>query len=111
MSTLDEVGDGEVKITNGAGVQLTLKADAVVNAIDMVPNTTLADELSDEFDVKCVGDCADPWDIQAAIATANLAARASLKTTRKEEGWPSVSPNSRRLAGGRANAAFPLYWR
>ena len=76
MSTLDEVGDGEVKITNSAGVQLTLKADAVVNAVDMVPNTTLADELSGEFDVKCVGDCADPWDIQAAIATANLAARA-----------------------------------
>ena len=76
MSTLDEIGDGEVKVTNAAGVQLTIKADAVINAIDMAPNTSLADDLSGEFDVKCVGDCADPWDIQAAIATANLAARA-----------------------------------
>lgn len=76
MSTLDEIGDGEVKVTNATGVQLTIKADAVINAIDMAPNTSLADDLSGEFDVKCVGDCADPWDIQAAIATANLAARA-----------------------------------
>lgn len=76
MSTLDEIGDGEVKVTNAAGVQLSIKADAVINAIDMAPNTALADELSGEFNVTCVGDCADPWDIQAAIATANLAARA-----------------------------------
>ena len=76
MSTLDEIGDGEVKVTNVAGVQLTIKADAVIDAADMVPNTSLADELSGEFDVKSVGDCADPWDIQAAIATANLVARA-----------------------------------
>ena len=76
MSTLDEIGDGEVKVTNVAGVQLTIKADAVIDAAEMVPNTSLADELSGEFDVKSVGDCADPWDIQAAIATANLVARA-----------------------------------
>ena len=75
-ATIDAIGDGSVTVTNAAGAQLTLPCDAVVDATDMAPNTELADELSGEFDVYAVGDCADPWDIQAAIATANLAARA-----------------------------------
>lgn len=76
-SSIKSIGDGEVTISSEVtGVETTIACDAVVNASDMVPNTALTDALSGEFDVHAVGDCADPWDIQAAIATANLAARA-----------------------------------
>ena len=75
-ATIDAISDGQVTVTDGAGIERTIACDAVVNAIDMAPNTALADELEGEFDVYAVGDCADPWDIQAAVATGNLAARA-----------------------------------
>lgn len=74
-STIEAVGDGTVTVRTGTDVALELPCDAVVDASDMVPNTALADSLSGA-NVVTVGDCADPWDIQAAIATANLAARA-----------------------------------
>ncbi len=73
---IDEIGDGEVSITSKAtGVTTTIPCDAVVNAIDMAADTSLADELKGDCDVYTVGDCAEPWDIQAAVASANLAAR------------------------------------
>lgn len=75
-ATIDAIADGEIFITDGMGFERTIACNAVVNAIDMAPNTSLADELEGEFDVYAVGDCADPWDIQAAVATGNLAARA-----------------------------------
>lgn len=75
-AAIETIGDGEVTVVDGQGIERTITCDAVVNAIDMAPNTALADELEGEFDVYAVGDCADPWDIQAAVATGNLAARA-----------------------------------
>ncbi len=75
-SAISAIGDGEATIVNAAGVAGTIACDCVVNAIDMATNTALADALSGEFEVYTVGDCADPWDIQAAVASANLAARA-----------------------------------
>lgn len=75
-SSIESVGDGAVTVRTGTGAVLEIPCDAVVDASDMVPNTALASELASEFEVVSVGDCADPWDIQAAIATANLAARA-----------------------------------
>ncbi len=75
-AAIESIGDGEVTVVDGQGMERTIVCDAVVNAIDMAPNTALADELEGEFDVYAVGDCADPWDIQAAVATGNLAARA-----------------------------------
>lgn len=74
-ASLSSIGDGNVVVVDGAGVERTIACTAVVNAVDMAANTDLADELEGEYDVYAVGDCADPWDIQAAVATANLAAR------------------------------------
>lgn len=75
-SSLESVGEGSVTVKTGTGTLIEIPCDAVVDASDMQPTTALADELESEFTVLRVGDAADPWDIQAAIATANLAARA-----------------------------------
>lgn len=74
-SSIESVGEGEVTVRTSTGVSITLACDAVIDASDMLPNTALATELEGEFDVISVGDAAEPWDIQAAVATANLAAR------------------------------------
>ncbi len=57
------------------GVDITVPCDCVVDASNMVAGTSLADELSGDFDVVAVGDCPTPLNIQNAITTANLAAR------------------------------------
>lgn len=77
-ATLVEVGDGFVTITrNDAGVEATMKADAVVDLSDMLPNTELVNAITAAgIDCVAVGDCAEPWNIAEAISTANLAARA-----------------------------------
>ena len=77
-ATLVEVGDGFVTIKrNDAGVEATMKADAVVDLSDMLPNTELVDAITAAgIDCVAVGDCAEPWNIAEAISTANLAARA-----------------------------------
>lgn len=75
-ASISSIGDGNVVVTDVAGIKRTIVCNAVVNAIDMVANSGLADELESEYDVYAVGDCADPWDIQAAVASGNLAARA-----------------------------------
>ena len=72
---LKSVGDGEVVLTTSLGVDITVPCDCVVDASSMVADTSLADELSGDFDVVAVGDCPTPLNIQNAITTANLAAR------------------------------------
>ena len=74
-SKLKSVGDGEVVLTTSFGVDITVPCDCVVDASNMVADTSLADELSGDFDVVAVGDCPTPLNIQNAITTANLAAR------------------------------------
>lgn len=74
-SSVSAVNDGSVTVAAGFGVDLELACDTLVEALDMLPNTQLADELSD-LDVRRVGDCAEPFNIAEAIAAGNLAARA-----------------------------------
>lgn len=74
-SSVSAVNDGSVTVAAGFGVDLELACDTLVEALDMLPNTQLADELAD-FDVRRVGDCAEPFNIAEAIAAGNLAARA-----------------------------------
>lgn len=74
-STLKSVGDGEVTLTTGFGIDVTVPCDCVIDASDMLPDTALADELGSEFDVYTVGDCETPLNIANAISTANLTAR------------------------------------
>lgn len=73
--TLKSVGDGEIVVTNGFGLDVTIPADCVIDASTMEPNTGLADELEGTCDVYTVGDCATPLSIQNAITTGNLTAR------------------------------------
>lgn len=68
------VGDGTVTIHGETGVDMTIACDTVIEAMDMLPNTSLAEGL-DGIDVYCVGDCARPWNIAEAIASGNLTAR------------------------------------
>ncbi len=68
------VGDGTVTIHGETGVDITIKCDTVIDARDMLPNTSLAEGL-DGIDVYCVGDCKKPWNIAEAIGDGNLTAR------------------------------------
>lgn len=69
------VGDGEVTIAGETGAEITLSCDAVIEAMDMLPNPSLGEETSG-IEVHVVGDAAKPWNIAEAIAAGNLAARA-----------------------------------
>ena len=72
-ATISGVGDGFVSFTAESGVPYEYACDTVIEALDMLPNTDLADGLS--VDVLSVGDCALPLNIANAIATGNVAAR------------------------------------
>ncbi|MDO4633798.1 MAG: FAD-dependent oxidoreductase [Eubacteriales bacterium] len=69
------VGDGEVTFLGDAGVNLTIKCDTLVEAMDMLPNTSLLDGVDSAIATYAVGDCKEPWNIAEAVATANIAAR------------------------------------
>ncbi len=59
------------------GINKTIPCDSVVEFYDMVPNTGLAAELEKAgFEVHTVGDAAEPYNIQKAVLTGNLCARA-----------------------------------
>jgi 2,4-dienoyl-CoA reductase-like NADH-dependent reductase (Old Yellow Enzyme family)/thioredoxin reductase len=68
------VGDGTVTIKCDTGVDMTYACDTVIEAMDMLPDTSLADALSG-MDVYAVGDCNKPFNIAEAITAGNLAAR------------------------------------
>lgn len=70
------VASDSVTILTDAGAEKAIPCDSVVEFYDMLPNTALADELAAAgFEVHCVGDCAEPYNIQRAITTGNLCAR------------------------------------
>ncbi len=76
-ATVRGVVDDGVAILTENGAEAVIPCDTVVEAYDMSPATGLADALvAAGYDVHAVGDCIDPWNIQGAIYTANLAARA-----------------------------------
>lgn len=67
------VGDGVVTVKNSAGLEHEIPCGTIVEALDCLPNTELANGLS--MDVIPVGDCAAPRNIGDAICTGNAAAR------------------------------------
>lgn len=76
-AAVKSLNGGELTITTNTGFERTLSCDSVVECYDMVPNTSLAQELeSAGFEVTAVGDCAEPYNIQKAVLSGNLAARA-----------------------------------
>ena len=69
-----EVGDGSVTIRSETGVNVTIACDTVIEAMDMLPNKSIAEGL-DGMEVYCVGDCEKPWNIAEAVTAGNLTAR------------------------------------
>lgn len=66
-ATIDGVAADSVTFTMPTGYQKTLACDTVVECFDMVPNTTLADELTAAgYEVHLAG-CDAPCNIQTAI--------------------------------------------
>lgn len=69
--------ENNLAFTSGAdGVTHTIACDTVIEVPDMVANDGLAKELEGYCEVVCVGDCVAPFNIQQAISSGNLAARA-----------------------------------
>ena len=76
-ATVSDVTDKGLSIINAAGNEVVIACDTVVEGCDVTANTALADELTAAgYEVHAVGDCADPWNIQRAVTSANLVARA-----------------------------------
>ncbi len=73
-AAIDAVGDGTVTIRTETGVPVTIACDTVIEAMDMLPNTAIAEAL-DGIEVYCVGDCAKPFNIAEAVTAGNLTAR------------------------------------
>ncbi|MDR2587218.1 MAG: FAD-dependent oxidoreductase, partial [Coriobacteriales bacterium] len=74
-STITSVGDGEVTIATDYGTEVTLAADAIVNAADLLPNKSLLDGIS-VAETYAIGDCNEPYNIALAIRGGNDAGRA-----------------------------------
>ncbi|MBR4209236.1 MAG: FAD-dependent oxidoreductase [Lachnospiraceae bacterium] len=70
---INGVGDGCLQFTSDTGVEYEYPCDTVIEALDMLPDTSLIDGLDNAF---AVGDCALPFNIANAIATGNVTARA-----------------------------------
>lgn len=73
-ASIESVGDGEVTISCDTGVDMTYGCDTLIEAMDMLPDTSIADALPD-MEVYSIGDCSNPFNIAEAIAAGNLTAR------------------------------------
>ena len=71
---ISQIEDGSVVINGETGVDITIPCDTIVEAMDMLPNMSIMDSLTD-VEAYAVGDCSEPWNIADAITTANLIAR------------------------------------
>ena len=71
-ATITGVGDGMLTFTAQTGVSYDIPCDTVIEAMDMLPDTSLIEGLDNAY---AVGDCAFPFNIANAIATGNVTAR------------------------------------
>ena len=74
-ASIKEVKDGKAIITTEVGLDMEIPCDAIVNAADMLPNTSLLDGIS-VAETYAIGDCAAPFNIAMAIRGGNDAGRA-----------------------------------
>lgn len=77
-AAVDAVSADSVTFTRtDTGLAKTVACDSVVEFYDMLPNTALADELTAAgYEVYTIGDANEPFNIQRAVTTGNLCARA-----------------------------------
>ncbi len=74
-ASIKQVGDGQITVATEVGTEVTVACDTIVNAADMLPNTSLLDGIS-ASETYAVGDCAEPFNIALAIRAGNDAGRA-----------------------------------
>lgn len=74
-SSIKSVSNGKIVVTTETGVDTEFACDAIVDAADMLANTSLLDgiNVSEKY---AVGDCANPFNIAKAIHAGNDAGRA-----------------------------------
>lgn len=76
QAQVTSVNDGSVTVQSANGAQVSFPCDTVIEALDMVSNKAVLDELEGSgIDLYAVGDCDDPWNIQYAIRAGNHTAR------------------------------------
>lgn len=73
-ASVSAVGEGSITVQGETGVDMIVKCDTLIEAMDMVPNKALVDELAG-IDVYAVGDCNSPFNIAEAIYSGNVTAR------------------------------------
>lgn len=73
-ASVTSVGNGEITISCDAGVDMTYACDTLIEAMDMLPDTSISGALSG-MEVHAIGDCNKPFNIAEAIAAGNLTAR------------------------------------
>ena len=73
-SKVVSVGDGEITFSCETGVDMTIPCDALIEAMDMLPNKSMLDGL-DGIETYAIGDCEKPFNIAEAIGAGNLTAR------------------------------------
>jgi 2,4-dienoyl-CoA reductase-like NADH-dependent reductase (Old Yellow Enzyme family)/thioredoxin reductase len=69
-STIKEIGDGKVTVTNSGGWDTVIDADSIINAADLLPNKALLDGISVK-EAYAIGDCDQPFSIALAIRAGN----------------------------------------
>ena len=74
-SSIKSVKDGMATVTLDTGLDTRIPCDAIVNAADMLPDTSLLDGISVK-ETYAIGDCAAPFNIALAIRGGNDAGRA-----------------------------------
>ncbi|MBR6331784.1 MAG: FAD-dependent oxidoreductase, partial [Dehalococcoidales bacterium] len=74
-SSIKSVKDGMATVIMDTGLETTIPCDSIVNAADMLPNTSLLDGISVK-ETYAIGDCASPFNIGLAIRGGNDAGRA-----------------------------------
>ncbi len=73
-ASVKSVGDGTLTITCETGADMTYACDTLIEAMDMLPDSSLSDALSG-IEVYNIGDSNRPFNIAEAIAAGNLTAR------------------------------------
>ena len=74
-SSIKSVKDGMATITMETGLDTVIPCDSIVNAADMLPDTSLLDGIS-VTETYAIGDCSAPFNIAMAIRGGNDAGRA-----------------------------------
>ena len=74
QASIREIRGGRAHIRTEVGTELILNCDSIVNAADMLPNTSLLEGINVQ-QTFAIGDCAKPYNIALAIHTGNDAGR------------------------------------